>query len=538
VTLEQVEGAITAFGANTGGGFTDQCAREFLIRNLNGTLDLEDLRKVVVASDGARPVLLHQVAEVGFGARLKRGEAGYTGAPAVIVSVETQPDVDTVALTRAVEAALAEITATLPEGMRADHALFRQADFIETSVRNIATVLVEAVAVVAVVLFAFLLNVRTTFISLTAIPVSILATAIVFHRMDLGINTMTLGGLAIAIGELVDDAVVDVENIFRRLRENRERGNPRSAFDVVVAASQEVRSGIVYATAIIALVFVPLVALSGIEGRLFAPLGQAYIVSILVSLPVSITLTPAMAYCRLPGLKRLDEHEGWLVRTLKRGAAAGLRAAFGRPRTLMALAAAGVLWAGWSATTLPRAFLPPFNEGAFTISMLLNPGISLEESHRVGLIAERLILEVPEVTAVGRRTGRAELDEHAEGVHASEIDVDPEPSDRPKADIVADIRARLAAAPALAHEPDKGPNGGARVDGGPFHGELAPEGATVRVFVTGPSYEPVPVDGFAGTALLVIGGKTTRVPLAPAGDGMLAGDAGAPSRRTRRAPFS
>jgi multidrug efflux pump subunit AcrB len=204
----------------------------------------------------------------------------------------------------------------------------------------------------------------------------------------------------------------------------------------------------------------------------------------------------------------------------------------------MALAAAGVLWAGWSATTLPRAFLPPFNEGAFTISMLLNPGISLEESHRVGLIAERLILEVPEVTAVGRRTGRAELDEHAEGVHASEIDVDPEPSDRPKADIVADIRARLAAAPALAHEPDKGPNGGARVDGGPFHGELAPEGATVRVFVTGPSYEPVPVDGFAGTALLVIGGKTTRVPLAPAGDGMLAGDAGAPSRRTRRAPFS
>ncbi len=194
VTLEQVEGAITAFGANTGGGFTDQYAREFLIRNLSRTLDIDDLRKVVVASDGARPILLHQVAEVGFGARLKRGEAGYMGAPAVIVSVEKQPDVDTVALTRAVEAALAEITATLPDGMRADQVLFRQADFIETSVKNVTTVLVEAIVVVAVVLFAFLLNVRTTVISLTAIPVSILATAIVFHAMGLGINTMTLGG--------------------------------------------------------------------------------------------------------------------------------------------------------------------------------------------------------------------------------------------------------------------------------------------------------------------------------------------------------
>jgi HME family heavy-metal exporter len=447
VTLEQVEAAITAFGANTGGGFTDQYAREFLIRNLSRTLDIDDLRKVVVASDGARPILLHQVADVGYGARLKRGEAGYMGQPAVIVSVEKQPDVDTVALTRAVEAALAEITATLPEGMRADQVLFRQADFIETSVKNVTTVLVEAIVVVAVVLFAFLLNVRTTVISLTAIPVSILATAIVFHAMGLGINTMTLGGLAIAIGELVDDAVVDVENIFRRLRENRERGNPRSTFDVVVAASQEVRSGIVYATMIIVLVFVPLFALSGIEGRLFAPLGQAYIVSILVSLVVSITLTPVMAYYMLPGLKRLEEHEGWLVRTLKRGNAAGLRVAFGRPRTLMALAAAGVIWAGWSATTLPRAFLPPFNEGTFTISMLFNPGISLEESHRVGLIAERLIMEVPEVTAVGRRTGRAELDEHAEGVHSSEIEVDLEASERPKADIVADIRARLAILP-------------------------------------------------------------------------------------------
>ena len=447
VTLAEVEAAITAFGANTGGGFTDQYAREFLIRNIGSTLSLEDLRKVVVQSDGRRSILLHQVADVGFGARLKRGEAGYMGQPAVIISVEKQPDVDTVQLTRDVEAALAEITATLPDGMRADEVLFRQADFIETSVKNVQTVLMEAVVVVAIVLFAFLLNVRTTLISLTAIPVSILVTAIVFKMLGLSINTMTLGGLAIAIGELVDDAVVDVENIFRRLRENREAGNPRSTFDVVVSASQEVRSGIVYATMIIVLVFVPLFALSGIEGRLFAPLGQAYIISILVSLVVSITLTPVMAYYLLPGMKRLDHREGWLVRTLKRGNSAALAVVFCWQKSLMALAAVGVVIAAVSATMLPRAFLPPFNEGTFTISMLFNPGISLAESHRVGLIAEKLILEVPEVRAVGRRTGRAELDEHAEGVHSSEIEVDLNPSDRPKTEIVADIRARLSILP-------------------------------------------------------------------------------------------
>ncbi|ESW60396.1 MAG: multidrug transporter AcrB [Rhodobacter sp. CACIA14H1] len=447
VTLEEVEGAITAFGGNTGGGFTDQYAREFLIRNIGSTLSLEDLKKVVVKSDGQRSILLHQVAEVGFGARLKRGEAGYMGESAVIVSVEKQPDVDTVKLTREVEAALAEITAALPDGIKADNILFRQSDFIETSVKNVQTVLVEAIVVVAIVLFAFLLNTRTTFISLTAIPVSILVTAIVFQMLGLSINTMTLGGLAIAIGELVDDAVVDVENIFRRMRENREAGNPRSTFEVVVSASQEVRSGIVYATMIIVLVFVPLFALSGIEGRLFAPLGQAYIISILVSLIVSITLTPVMAYYLLPGLKRLDEHEGWLVRKLKHGNRAALAVVFRWQRSLMALSVAAVVLAAGAALLLPRAFLPPFNEGTFTISMLFNPGISLAESHRVGLIAEKLILDVPEVRAVGRRTGRAELDEHAEGVHSSEIEVDLEPSDRSKNEIVADIRARLALLP-------------------------------------------------------------------------------------------
>ncbi len=447
VTYDQIEKALAQFGTNAGGGFTDQYAREYLIRNIGRTTSLEDLRNVVIARVNGGSIFLWQVANVDFAPRVKRGDSGYMGSPAVVVSIEKQPNIDTIGLTRAIEQALKEITATLPKGIKADQVLFRQANFIETSIRNVERVLVEAGVVVAVVLFAFLLNWRTTVISLTAIPVSILATAIVFDLFGLSINTMTLGGLAIAVGELVDDAVVDVENIFRRLRENREAGNPRSAFDVVVSASQEVRSGIVYATMIIVLVFVPLFALSGIEGRLFAPLGQAYIISIFASLLVSITLTPVMAYYMLPKLKRLQHGDSALVRVLKGRNAALLGWGFRHQKAIMAVVAFAIAGAGVGATFLPRAFLPPFNEGTFTINMLFNPGISLSESHRVGLIAERLIQEVPEVKAVGRRTGRAELDEHAEGVHSSEIEVDLRPAGRPKTEIVDDIRSRLAVLP-------------------------------------------------------------------------------------------
>ena len=447
VSFEQVERALAQFGANTGGGFTDQYSREFLIRNLGRTRSLEDLGSIVVATVAGQPVALRQIADVSFAPKVKRGDAGFQGRPAVIVSVEKQPGVDTIRLTAQIEEAVQAITATLPGGIKADQILFRQASFIQTSLDNVGKVLIEASVVVAIVLFAFLLNVRTTAISLTAIPVSILITAITFQWMGLSINTMTLGGLAIAIGELVDDAVVDVENIFRRLRENREAGSPRSVFDVVVSASQEVRSGIVYATMIIVLVFVPLFALSGIEGRLFAPLGQAYIISILASLVVSITLTPVMAYYLLPGLKRLDAHEGWLVRVLKRANRRLLDWSFGHPRTLMVGVAIGVVAAGVFATQLPRSFLPPFNEGTLTINLLFNPGISLAESNRVGLIAEELIMAVPEVERVGRRTGRAELDEHAEGVHSSEVEVALKSAGRSKDEIIADIRSRLSILP-------------------------------------------------------------------------------------------
>ena len=448
ITLDALDKALQQFGTNSGGGFADQSGREFLIRNIAHTLSLDDLKNLVLSRPAGGNVFLRQIAQVDYAARLKRGDAGYMGRPAVILSVEKQPEADTLALTRAVEEAVGDLNRTLPDGIRISPPVFRQADFIAASIGNVEKVLMEAMAVVAVVLFAFLLNWRTTLISLTAIPVSILATAIVFHAFGLSINTMTLGGLAIAIGELVDDAVVDVENIFRRLRENASAAAPRPVFDVVVAASREVRSGIVYATLIIVLVFVPLFALPGIEGRLFAPLGQAYIVSILASLATSITLTPVLAFYLLPALSRHAERDGGLVRLLKRGYAALLSAAFRHQRLVMGTTTLFFVAALAAAAGLPRAFLPPFNEGSLTISMSFRPGLSLAESHRMGLVAERIILEVPEVKAVGRRTGRAELDEHAEGVHASEIEVDLQPSARGRAEITADIRDRLSVLPA------------------------------------------------------------------------------------------
>jgi heavy-metal exporter, HME family len=447
VSYEQIEAAVTRFGTNTAGGFVDQHGREYLIRNVGLTKRLEDLRDTVVLYRHGQAVLLRQVAAVDFAARVKRGDAGYQGKPAVIVSIQKQPGADTVALTKQIEAALQAIQRTLPAGVSATNVQFRQATFIETSMDNLKRVLVEAAVVVAVVLIVFLMNARATFISLTAIPISVLTTLVVFQIFGLTINTMTLGGLAIAIGALVDDAVVDVENILRRLKENRARPTPLPVLDVIAAASQEVRSGILYATIIIVLVFLPLFALSGIEGRLFAPLGIAYIVSILGSLVVSITVTPVLSYYLLTG-RHGHEEDTFLLRHLKRGNRALLVWAMENRPLLFTGAVLAVAAAAFAAVLLPRAFLPPFNEGTLTISLQYNPGIALRESNRLGLLAERLLMGIPEVTSVGRRTGRAELDEHAEGVHYSEIDVDLKRSQRSRQEIVADIRSRLAVLPA------------------------------------------------------------------------------------------
>ena len=448
VSLTEIEKALRGFANNAGGGFIDLNAREYLIRHVARTNRVEDLQGLAIAWKDGRPILLEQVATVRFAPALKRGDAGYGGAPAVIVSVQKQPAADTVRVTRDIEAALADLKQGLPAGVAEPRVLFRQADFIQNSIGNVTEALRDGAIMVAIVLFAFLLSARTTIISLVAIPLSLAITALVFRALDQSINVMTLGGLAIAIGELVDDAVVGVENIVRRLRENRQAREPRSAFDVIRDATVEVRSGIVYATVIVVLVFVPLFALPGIEGRLFAPLGVAYIVSLLASLLVSMTVTPALCYYLLPKMKRLQHGDSPLVARLKRWDARLLAWSFPRAKRLLAIAALAAIAAAATVPFFPRAFLPAFNEGSLVLSLMFNPGTSLAEANRMGAVAEQLIGKVPEARQVGRRTGRAELDEHAEGVHSSEIDVDLTPSARSQEAIMADIRSRLAVLPA------------------------------------------------------------------------------------------
>ncbi len=453
ISLDQLQTTLHGFASNTSGGFLETQSQEYLIRNIGRTTRLEDMQQLVVAHRDNVPILLQQVAQVEFAAGVKRGEASFMGKPAVILSVQKQPGVDTVKLTSEVEAALAELNRTMPAGIKADNLLFKQANFIEAAINNVEEALRDGAIMVVIVLFLFLLNVRTTVISLTAIPLSLLAAALVFHAFGLSVNTMTLGGLAIALGELVDDAVVDVENVLRRLRQNALRPQPLPALQVIAAASKEVRSGVVYATLIVVLVFVPLFFLAGIEGRLFTPLGIAYIVSILASLGVAVTVTPVLCYyllgvgaVREPPLRNC--HDSPLVRFLKRLDTRVLYWSFRHVRLLLSGALMVVLIAIASIPFFPRAFLPAFNEGTLTISMMLQPGISLTESNRIGTLAENLLLQVPEVKQVGRRTGRAELDEHAEGVHSSEIDVDLEPSERGRDAVLADIRTRLAVIPA------------------------------------------------------------------------------------------
>ena len=450
VSLTQIEQALRGFAGNAGGGFIDRNSREFLIRHIGRTNRVEDLQGIAVAWKDGRPVLLEQVAQVRFAPALKRGDAGYQGAPAVIVSVQKQPSADTVKLTKSIEAALDELKPGLPKTLAAPKVLFRQADFIKSSIGNVTEALRDGAIMVAIVLFAFLLSARTTLISLLAIPLSLAVTVLVFRLLDQSINAMTLGGLAIAIGELVDDAVVDVENILRRLKENRRAALPQALLEVVRQASVEVRSGIVYATAIVVLVFVPLFALPGIEGRLFTPLGIAYIVSILASMLVSMTVTPVLCVYLLPKMKRLGHGDSPLVAWLKRHDAVLLAWSFPRAKLLVAITATAVAAAAASVPFFPRAFLPAFNEGSLVLSLMFNPGTSLAEANRMGALAEKLIAEVSEVTQVGRRTGRAELDEHAEGVHSAEIDVDLKRDGKPvnREAVMAKIRSQLSSLPA------------------------------------------------------------------------------------------
>ncbi|CDM64282.1 efflux RND transporter permease subunit [Pyrinomonas methylaliphatogenes] len=450
LTIEDIARAMERANLNTTGGFINAQSQEFLVRNLARAYTVEDLKKTAVAYRNGAPVLLGEVAQVKEGPRVKRGDAGTNGEPAVIMSVQKQPGASTIELTEKVDSAIREIQATLPPDIEVNPRLFRQENFIQASITNLIEALRDGAILVTIVLFLFLLNLRTTAITLTAIPLSFIVTFLVFRAFGVSINTMTLGGLAVAIGELVDDSIVDVENIFRRLRENRASPNPKPALRVIYEASLEIRSSIVYATFIVALVFVPLFALTGVEGRLLAPLGLAYITSLIASLVVSLTVTPALASYLLPQMKVMRHgRESFLVRFLKRWDERLLRHTLRHPNVVMA--GAGALLA-LALATLPfvgTSFLPEFNEGTVTVSFLAEPGISLEESDRIGRIAERLIMEVPEVVAVGRRTGRAEMDEHAEGVHSAEIDVDLRRSERPRDEILRDIRQRLATIPGV-----------------------------------------------------------------------------------------
>jgi len=453
LTLEDLDRALENANLNATGSFFNRFGSEVLISVLGRAKDLDDLRNTVVANREGLPVLLHQVAEVRFGAAIKRGDAGVNARPAVILTVEKQPGANTVTLTDDIEKALAELQPSLPADVRLNTKVFQQKNFIVHALTNVEHALRDGFILVVIVLFLFLLNFRTTIITLTAIPLSLVVTALVFRWFDISINTLTLGGLAIAIGELVDDAIVDVENVFRRLRENRENGSPKPALQVIYDASSEVRNSIVYATIIVVLVFLPLFQLQGIEGRIFAPLGIAYITSILASMIVSLTVTPALCSyllggTNLPGFKNLEglktERESALVRWLKKHDLKLLNLGLAHPRTVIAVAAALVIGSAAVATRFGTEFLPPFNEGSFTVNLYAPAGTSLEESNKIGTVAERLILRVPDVQYTARRTGRAELDEHVEPVSNSEIDVNLREGARSRTEVIADIRGQLA----------------------------------------------------------------------------------------------
>ncbi len=453
ITHEQLTGALKGYSANTSGGFLELNGREYLIRHLGRTSRLDDLKSLALAARHGQPVLLRQIADVTFAPAIKRGDAGFEGKPAVILGIQKQPTADTIHLTRSIESAVEDLKKSLPAGMEAPKVTFRQASFIESSISTLQGKLIGASVFVAVILFFFLGTLRPTVIALTAIPVSIFMTALVFDHYGLSINTMTLGGLAIAIGGLVDDAVVGVENVLRRLKEDRAKHHDHRMhpIELVAHATMEVRSAILYATIIIVLVFLPLFALPGMEGRLFVPLGIAFIVLALASLVVSVTVTPVLSFYLLPRMKSLDHGDTKLLAWLKASYGRSLQTVLNRPKAALAAGAIAILVAAAAVPFFPKTFLPPFNEGTLLIGMRLNPGVTLAESSALAQQAEVLVKAVPEVVHVGRRSGRAELDEHAEGVHVSELDVGLKPASemtRSMAEISADIRARLINLPA------------------------------------------------------------------------------------------
>jgi CzcA family heavy metal efflux pump len=439
VTLAQLTEAASKASALAGGGVMERGTREALIRISGQGLTLAEIAGTPVVWRGQRAIKVADVADVVFAGPVRRGDGGVhtregdtiVGGPAVILTVQKQPGANTLDLDNRIVRVLDEVAGELPERVVIDRHIFRQADFIRSAVDNVVEAVRDGSIWVFVVLFLFLFNLRTSLITLTAIPLSLLTTFLVFRWLGVGINTMTLGGIAVAVGELVDDAIVDVENILRRLRENRQKPDPEPALKVIFAASSEVRGSIVYATLIVCLVVLPLFAMAGLEGRLFAPLGFAYLVALLASLLVSLTVTPALSAVLL-GRARLLDRKGdpWLLRQLKWLDEKAIRWALRHPRIILAGVVVLAVGSLLALASMGSEFLPPFNEGTVTVNVQLEPGTSLAESVRVAERAESLLLAVPEVLSVARRTGRAEMDEHAEGVNSSEIEVRLLPHER------------------------------------------------------------------------------------------------------------
>jgi CzcA family heavy metal efflux pump len=441
VTLEQLESAAAKANALAGGGVLQRSARESLIRIQGRSLTLRDIEETPIVWREPRAILIKDVADVRFAGPVQRGDGSVrvregdaiAGGSAVILAVQKQPEANTLALDRELDRVLDQMEPDLPTGVKLERHIFRQADFIRSAVNNVEEAVRDGSIWVLVILFVFLWNFRASFITLAAIPLSILITVLVFHYAGISINTMTLGGIAVAVGELVDDAVVDVENIFRRLRENRQKAVPESSLRVIFLASSEVRNSIVYATLVVCLVVLPLFALGGLEGQLFAPLGLAYIVALASSLVVSLTVTPVLASFLLPGAGFLEHRrDPLLLRGLKWADTRVVRFALHHPRVVLGGALALSTVAIISILGMGGEFLPPFNEGTLTINLQAEPGTSLAESNRLGQRMEELLLQVPEVLSVARRTGRAEMDEHAEGVHSSELDVQLLEHERPR----------------------------------------------------------------------------------------------------------
>lgn len=454
VSMHELANACRFISMNSNGVNIREFGNEYVVRGIARTSDIEQLGQTLVATRNGMPVKISDIAEILIAPAPKMGYASSNASPAIILSISKQPNINTLEVTRKIEVNLENLKKSLPPDVKLNTKIFRQSDFIERSVGNVQQALIEGAIFVTIILLLFLGSFRTTIISLFAIPISLLATFVVMKLLGININTMSLGGMAIAIGSLVDDAIIDVENVYKRLRQNREKPEHerQSSFTVVYEASREIRASILNATLIIIVAFVPLFFLSGMEGRMLKPLGISFIVSLFMSLLVAMTLTPVLARMLLTGENYLkqNENEKWLAAKLRNGYEKSLQWVLCRKRlvlgsTLILLVLSVILLFG-----MGRSFLPEFNEGSLTLSVVTPPGTSLDETNKVGNYIEKMLLAVPEVTSTARRTGRGELDEHSQATNSSEIDVNFQLKERSNDEFLADVRASLARIPGIA----------------------------------------------------------------------------------------